>query len=501
MMEVPQSRLVRLLISSVAICVMVATAPAWADYEGEPLPKKLSISASLRTRWELWNWFEPTGNQNNDYNFLGTVTRVGLAWNDEAYDVFVEGQNSALINLPGTAIAPSPEGALGLGGVYYGQNNANNDASVFLKQAYLTLRPPFVPGLSLTGGRFEFSDGAEVLAGEPTLDWLRNVRIGQRLIGPFGFTHVSRSFDGVWTSMDGAPLNFTAAWFRPTQGGFDLAAMKQISDIDVVYAALNLLRPEWSRNSDARVFYIFYEDRRHQVKTDNRPLPQRLDPADRREDISIHSAGAHFLHVLPTDAGPFDLLLWTVLQGGQWGPQDHFGWAWDAEVGWQPAALPWKPWLRLGYGRSSGDDDPNDSDHGTFFQILPTARQYSFSTFYNLMNSEDAFIEVILRPLPGLSSRTSFHNLRVIESADLWYQGGGATLANRDRADGFGYSGRPANGHHNLFQVIETSLGYDWNEHINTNVYYGHIFGGGVVNDIFDGNQADFGYFEFTLRL
>jgi len=406
-----------------------------------------------------------------------------------------------LIDLPGTAIAPAPQGPLGLGAVYYQQNRANNDASVYLKQGYLTLKRVGIPGVAIKGGRFEFSEGSEVLAGEPTLDWLRKVRIGERLIGPFNFSHVGRAFDGVALSAAGAPLNLTATWFRPTQGGFDLAGMKEIGDIDVVYGALNLLRPEWASNSDARAFYIYYEDRRHQVKSDNRPLPARQDPADRRKDIAIHSGGAHLLQLLPTDAGPVDLLLWGVLQGGNWGSLDHFAWAWDAEAGWQPSMLPWKPWVRFGFARSSGDDDPSDGDHGTFFQILPTARLYSFSTFYNLMNSEDAFIELILRPIAGLTTRTAFHNLRVTESSDLWYQGSGATLKDADRPEGFGFPGRPANGNRDLFQAVETSIGYDWNSHINTNFYYGHIFGGSVVDGLYENDAADFGYLEMTLRL
>jgi hypothetical protein len=484
-----------------ALGTLVTVMPAFAEYSGEPLPEKLSISASLRTRWELWNWFDPAGNQNNDYDFIGTVARAGLAWKDDVFDVVVEAQNSALIDLPGTAIAPAPQGPLGLGAVYYQHNRANSDASVFLKQGYLTIKRTGIPGLSIKGGRFEFSEGSEVLAGDPTLDWLRKVRIGERLIGPFAFSHVGRASDGVLASMNALPLNLTATWFRPTQGGFDLAGMKEIGDIDVVYGALNLLRPRWSADSDARLFYIYYEDRRHQVKSDNRPLPARQDPADRREDIGIHSGGGHLLQLAPTAAGPFDFLLWGVLQGGNWGSLDHFAWAWDMEAGWQPAVLPWKPWIRIGYGRSSGDDDPNDGDHGTFFQILPTPRLYSFSTFYNLMNSEDGFVELILRPLPGLSARTAFHNLRVTESSDLWYQGAGATLEDRNRPEGFGFPGRPANGNRNLFQVVETSIGYDWNSHVNTNIYYGHLFGGSVVEGIFNGDDADFGYLEFTVRL
>lgn len=497
----PRNRTPRRTVRSAVFALLLLPLPVCAQLRGDPLPDKLSISGSLRTRWELWNWFEVPGSQNNDYDFLATVARVGLAWNDEAFDVVVEAQNPALIDLPGTAIAPPPQGPLGLGAVYYLHNRANNDASVYLKQGYVTIERLGIRGLSVRGGRFEFSDGGEVLAGEPTLDWLRKVRIAERLIGPFNFTHIGRACDGVLLSSTAAPLNITATWFRPTQGGFDLAAMKHIGDIDIVYAALNLLRPGWAPNSDARAFYIYYEDRRGQVKSDNRPLPARQDPADRRKDIGIHTGGAHLLQLLPTEAGPLDALLWGALQGGEWGSLDHFGWAWNVEGGWQPARIPWKLWVRIGYARSSGDDDPGDGDHGTFFQILPTPRLYSFSTFYNLMNSEDAFVDLILRPLPGLSARTAFHNLRVTESRDLWYQGGGATLGDRDRSEGFGFPGRPANGNRNLFQVVETSISYDWSSRINTNIYYGHLFGGGVVDEIYAGDHADFGYLELTLRL
>jgi hypothetical protein len=437
----------------------------------------------------------------NDYDFLATVVRAAVLWKDDAFDVVVEMQNPALIDLPTTAIAPAPEGPLGLGAVYFQHNRARNDASVFLKQGYLTFKRLGVAGLTVKGGRFEFSDGGEALAGEPTLDRLRLVRIGQRLIGPFNFSHAGRAFDGAVASLTRSSWNLTGAWFHPTQGGFDLAAMKEIDDIDVVYAALNVLRPAWAPHSDARAFYIYYEDRRHQVKSDNRPLAVRQDPADRSREIALHSTGAHVLQLLPTAAGRLDFLAWGVLQAGDWGLPVHFAWAWDLEAGWQPASLPWKPWLRLGYGRSAGDDDPNDDRHGTFFQILPTARQYAFSTFYNLMNNEDGFVELIMRPLPGLSATAAFHNLRVNEAADLWYQGSGATLADANRPEGFGFPGRPANGRHELFRLLETSIGYDWSRYVTTYLYYGHAFGGAVVRSLFAGDDADYAYLELTLRM
>ena len=470
-----------------------------AELTIDQLSPKLSVAGSLRARWELWNWFEPHGTQNNDYDFIGTTARLGVQWRDDAFDVVVEGQNAALIGLPTTGIAPPPEGNLGLGATYFQLNRTRNDASVFLKQGYLTLKRVGITGLTIKGGRFEFSEGNEVLTGNPTLDWLKNFRVSQRLSGTAGFTEIGRAFDGAVVAFTSAPYNVTLMASHPTQGVFDLNAMKEIDDTDVAYAAFNLTTPSWLSDADARLFYIYYDDRRRQVKADNRPLTVRQG-SDRHHDVLVHTEGAHFIYALPTIYGPIDVLLWGVIQQGDWGLLDHSAWSWDWEVGWQPKDTPGKPWLRLGYSRSSGDDNPNDSDHGTFFEVLMSQRLYAYSVFYNLMNSDDIFAEIILRPINGLLSRTAWHTLRADQSQDLWYAGSGATLGASNRPEGFGFAGRPLNGQRELFTLAETTLSYDWNRHLNTNLYYTHVFGGAVIDRIYAGTGADFGYLETTVR-
>ena len=293
--------------------------------------------------------------------------------------------------------------------------------------------------------------------------------------------------------MDQGRLQFYAARLSSDPGRFDLAGNKTIDDIDILYAGFNLTRPEFAKLTDARLFYIYYADGRNLRPTDNRPAAERS-----RRHIAINMGGGNLIQVVPTGAGPIDLMGWGVVQGGDWGRQDHHGWAFAVEAGWQPKGLPWSPWFRIGYNRSSGDDDPNDGDHDTFFQMLPTARVYSFSTFYNLMNNEDIFFQLILRPLEGLVWRTDFHYIRVSEKNDLWYQGAGATL--EDRQAGFGFVGRPVFGKRDLFQIIETSLSYNLNKHINVNVFFAHVFGDSIVDQIYPDDSANFGYIETTFK-
>jgi hypothetical protein len=491
-------RFLSYLLLSLTTLVATVISPHFsrAEVALTTLSPKLFLSGSLRMRTEVWNWFNPKGAFDNDYIFAAFVGRGALQWKDDRFDVMVEAQNSSLVSLPDKASAPAPQGSLGLGAVYFAHNRHEDDSHFFLKQGFVLFKNLGLEGLTLKGGRFEFSEGNEVLTKEPTLDWLKNVRLSQRLIGPFGWSHVGRSFDGGVAGLTHGPLNLTVMASHPTQGGFDLQGMKEMEEIDLLYTSINLTRPSFAENSDARFFYIYYKDDRGLLKSDNRP--QAVRQTDTRH-IDIHTEGGHIISVFPTSAGPIDVLAWGALQQGDWGTLDHNAWTWDVEIGWQPSMFPWKPWLRIGYGRSSGDDNPNDGDHDTFFQLLPTARVYSFSTFYNLMNNEDGFVQFILRPIPGLVSRTDFHNIRITETRDLWYQGAGATISDRDV--GFGFPGRPVFGKRNLFQVIETTLSYDFNQFINLNVYYGHIFGGGVVRSIFAGDQADFGYVEVLFKL
>lgn len=292
---------------------------------------KLSLSGSLRLRWEHWKWFPPTGSQNNEYDFFASVLRGAVQWRDDSFDFMVEVQNTSLLHLPDDAAAPPPEGSLELGAVYYAHNRRQNDTGVFLRQGFVALERLGLAGLTLKGGRFEFSEGNEVLAHEPTLDWLKNMRLSQRLLGPFHFAHVGRSFDSLVSSLTRGPLNFTLMAAHPTQGGFDLAAMKNMDEIDVLYAGLTLTRPALLPHSDARVFYIYYGDNRRLLKVDNRPMAVRA--TDWRQDISLHTEGTHWISLLPTGVGPVDFLFWGAVQQGAWGFLEHFAWRWDVEAG------------------------------------------------------------------------------------------------------------------------------------------------------------------------
>jgi hypothetical protein len=442
------------------------------------------FTASLRSRVENWDWFgnDPAGT----YTFSGSLLRLGLIYQHKNHEVTVELGAPLLTGLPRAA-------GLGAGANYYSANDANTAAAmVFLKQGFYRWKA--TPSTSLRLGRFEFLDGSEAVPANPVLAALKSQRIQQRLIGHFLWTHVGRSFDGAQILHKHGPWTTTALALTPTRGVFQTDGWGWNR---TALSYLSATRPTGTAKSagELRLFTIYYHDFRHNLKTDNRPLPaRRADLAN----IRIGSYGAHYLHTWNTPNGNFDLLLWGVFQSGDWGRQSHRAAAGDLEAGWQlPVAKSVKPWLRGGFYSATGDKNPNDAKHGTFFQILPTPRPYARMPFYNGMNSNDAFALFSCKPHARLTLNTEFHYLNLASSNDLWYLGGGVF-----QPWSFGYTGRPANGNTRLVNLYDVAADFTIDKHWSLNAYLGYAAASKVIQAIYPQQSSGrLAYLELNWRL
>lgn len=450
------------------------------------------FSVRWRVRIEGWNWFEGTSG-NNSYAFPHSLLRVGIGQEFERWDWRLEGAQDAILALPTDALAPAPQGQLGLGGTYYAANGSHsNNAYVFVKQAYIRIKRLGQGNLRL--GRFEYLDGTELKPRDPTLATLVQTRIAQRLIGNFGWSAVGRSFDGLEFSYNLANGNLTFVGARPTRGVFQVDGNGDLN-VDLYYGAWSMPVAASHGAGDLRVFALGYIDHRRLVlKTDNRSASVRA--AD-HERIEIGTYGADYLHVLDAAAaGKFDFLFWGAIQTGSWGLLTHRAGAFFSEFGWQPPVHSLKPWLSVGYSFGSGDGNPSDSRHGTFFQVLPTPRPYARFPFYDMENNEDVYGSLHLRPHANLTVRSDLHALRLSQAADLWYLGGGAFQPGT-----FGYVGRPSNGARGLANVWDVSMDYQATSAFSVGVYYGYAWGKGVISAIYpQGHNGQFGYIEMNLR-
>jgi hypothetical protein len=450
----------------------------------------ITVSGTIRTRLEAWDWFDTSAE--DEYVFSGTLARVAIGQQGKAFDWQAELALPILLGLPENAVAPGVQGQSGLGATYYVANKRNQHAALpLLKQAFVRVKGGTH---ALRFGRFEFIDGSEVAPKNATLAAVKRDRIAHRLLGNFGWSHVGRSFDGAQYTYTSGGNNVTLLGARPTRGVFQVDGWGEL-DITVAYAALTKQVPRGKSSGEGRVFFLHYYDWRDVLKTDSRPAAFRRSDL---ENISIPTFGGHYAHVWETNGGTFDALVWGALQAGKWGLQNHRAGAITIEGGWQPQVQKARPWLRAGLHYGSGDDEALDDTHGTFFQMLPTPRWYARFPFYNQMNSQDAYVQAILRPHARLTLRSEFHHLRLANENDLWYQGGGAF-----QPWTFGYVGRQAgtNDGTDFASLADISVDYQIDQHWSIGGYFAAAWGGSYIRSIYPaGDSARLGYVELGLR-
>lgn len=455
-----------------------------------------NFSGSWRVRMEAYDWFDAPP-YNTEYAFLHSILRLNFGLQRKSWEANLELAQPSVLGVPNDATAPGARGTLGLGGNYFSANGASRNAAyIFPSKLYLRFK-----GLGgdkenrLTIGRFEFIEGMEPGSKDKTLSALKTMRIAHRLIGNFAFSVTGRSEDGVHLSLTGpGKSNFTFAAARPTRGVFQVDGLGEL-DVAWEYGAFTKPFTYGTGAGEFRVFALGYQDVRAVNKTDNRSVAARSG-ADRFQNINIGSYGAHYLHLINTrSVGKWDFLVWGVAQTGQWGSQSHRAGAGALEVGWQPTSNKLKPWFRVGYNIGTGDGNPNDGQHNTFFQVLPTPRWYARYPLFDMQNMQDASATVIVRPGTKLNVRSEYHNLALASRNDLWYQGGGAFQPRT-----FGYTGRPSNGRRGFANLWDVSADYQLTKSLGVGVYFANVWGQAVIQSIYRDDISHFGYTEFTYK-
>ncbi|MFP4157856.1 MAG: alginate export family protein [Opitutales bacterium] len=451
---------------------------------------QIRAGGDVMLRHEVWDWF---GDSGDAYSFRFQRTRLHLAAQTSFLDAWVQPQYVSMWGLPDAAV-PAGKGPGGMGALYYLHNQERNPDSFGLHQAWLRFKN--LPGTdtSLTLGRMAHSSGLEHVNPQDgkKFNTLKSLRLGDRLLSSFEWSAFARAFDGVRidsTLPGGYPVS--ASWFQLTQGGWEKDFNASMEDLSVASVVITAPKGKLLPDTELQIFAHNY--------TDERNCTQRVDNTGlgtSQADIDIQAVGAHLLGLRPLAGGQWDYLLWGVIEGGDWYEQDHAAYALTAETGFQWTAAPLKPWLRVGYFMGSGDDDPGDGDHGTFFQMAPGTRKYQLFPYYDLQNNTSLYGQLLLFPRKDLTLRFDYALNRLTESNDRWYMGTGPT---QEQGCIFGYIGRSSGSDEALSREFSLMLNYEYDEHLSINLFYAHVWGDAVIeNNYPDDSGADYGSIELT---
>jgi hypothetical protein len=439
--------------SILAVLLVLAALPATAQEAGAADDPVVTPTIRNVTRVESWSFFEPAeGGGDPTYSMLGNRATLGMRVESRRLAVQGSLQYAQMVGLPRQSIGPGP---LGPGPVFYISAENSRAFQLYFKTLSLRLKN-IVPRLSLEFGRMTYESS-------------EHTPFAARLIGNAEWSMFERAFDGARLDYQGPAWRVHGSFVMPTQGVFEESASPTIGRVQVTSASAS--RGGWE------AFAHSYRDRR--------AIGGRVDNTGARSphaDITLQTVGS----ALTRTVLGVDVHLWGALQRGDWYGDDHRAWSTSAEARYQWTHIPAAPSISAGALQASGDEDPNDSTHGTFFPMVPTTTPSVLAATYAQMNFRDLYVRGSATPHDRLLLSAEVHRLSLAYRQDRWYSGSGATAF---AGAYFGYSSRPSTLATNLGTFVQLAAESPLTTNWRLTATAGFIRGGDVVRRQFAGRS------------
>ncbi|MDD2806455.1 MAG: alginate export family protein [Elusimicrobiales bacterium] len=156
-------------------------------------------------------------------------------------------------------------------------------------------------------------------------------------------------------------------------------------------------------------------------------------------------------------------------------------------------AIAWKPRLNAGYNYASGDKKASDSVNNTFVPLYQSTHYgYGLVDLFRWQNMEEVFFQVSASPHQRLTLTGAANFYRLPSVNDSWYGSAGQKLRTKAAAAGADhYAGRE------LSLMAKYYLGGG----LTSEAAYAHFYSGKYARDTGSGDDADWLYLQFCLKI
>lgn len=439
------------------------------------------IGGQIRARYEMKQNFaapgqagaidfrDKGGNPHNDYLILREKVHIG--YSQPWFGVFAQGRNSSV------------------GG---DDRDPNPDADKFdLQQGYVRLGNP-KKYVTLQAGRQELLYGDERLVG--SLDW----------------ANIPRTFDALKLRVEGSAGWVDAFTSHPVladDGSFN--GYNEYETFSGVYASTKKLIPK----QESQLYFLSRNASVQSPFAHQKDVPQSGGATAR----DIYTVGLR-VKSTPGQFAGFDYGAELMYQFGRYKEGgatlaaakaqkslDHEAFAAFVGGGYTATNIAGAPRLGVEYNYASGDDNPNDGDHGTFDNLYPTNHKfYGLADFVSLQNIHNLRFMSSISPVKDFSIALDYHLFWLADTADNFYTVTGARRGGTASTTGNGYG---INKGYDSFvgSELDLTLTYKFKNHAIAQVGYAHFFTGDYIDQslsspAFGSKDADYLYLQLTFN-
>jgi len=437
---------------------------------------KVVFDLEERVRWEIRenNFdFNDAFNARTDDNWFLQRARIGLMLKPSPWlKIYAQGQDSREIN----SDRPDFPGFLG----------AEGDDAFDLRQGYFEIGNLKDFPLTLKVGRQILTYGDE------------------RLIGPFDWNNIGRTFDAVklrWEGKNWWLDTFASTVVVPNRGSYNqsdffngvegdreqvfsglyfstTAVGPQTTDLYVLHLHENA-NPRYQQNHFGDTNFFTFGTR----------FKSKAGAFSPHEAAGLSKDGKTVLEPKPPKPVGFDYEGEFVFQTGEVRGLDLTAFAVHAGAGYT-LDIAWLPRLGVAYNLGTGDDDPTDREIQTFQNLFPTNHKfYGQMDVFSWQNMHDLELSVKAQPTKAITVKAEYHAFWLETTEDAWYRANGAVRVrplNAAARDASNYAG----------SEIDLTVTWNANKHLQIEGGYSHFFAGDYLADTGPGDDADFGYVQ-----